>query len=98
MKTDAASQPRFATAGCEPFVYDAKTKSVAMSYWSAPPEAMESPALIGAPLTLCAIPPSGSELSFERPGGELMQPWARFAVEAALRARALSKPRRAVPA
>ena len=61
LKVDAQSQPAFAAAGCEPFVYDAKGKPMTMSYWTAPPEAMESPAL--------------------------MQPWARQALAAALRAR-----------
>ena len=46
LKTSAASRPAFEAAGCEPFVYDAKTKAVAMSYWSAPPDAMDSPTLM----------------------------------------------------
>ena len=72
LKVDARSQPGFAAAGCAPFVYDAKSKAIAMSYWSAPPDAMDSPAL--------------------------MAPWARAAVEAALRARALKNtPRKAPP-
>jgi len=62
LKVDAQSRPAFEGAGSEPFVYKAKTGAQAMSYWSAPAEAMESPAL--------------------------MQPWARLAVAAALRARA----------
>jgi len=62
LKVDAATQPTFEAAGCEPFVYDGKGKAVTMSYWTVPAEAMESPAL--------------------------MQPWARQAIAAALRARA----------
>ena len=62
LKVDASTRPAFEQAGCEPFVYDAKTGSVALGYWSVPAEAMESPAL--------------------------MQPWARQALAAALRARA----------
>lgn len=62
LKTDAMSQPAFAAAGSEPFVYDGTGKRVTMSYWTAPPAAMESPAE--------------------------MQPWARLALAAALRARA----------
>ena len=46
LKASADSRPRFEAAGCRPFVYDAKSGSVALSYWSAPPEAMESPALM----------------------------------------------------
>ena len=46
LKADAQSRPAFEAAGCEPFVYDAKTKAIATSYWSAPPDAMDSPALM----------------------------------------------------
>jgi DNA transformation protein len=62
LKTDESTRPAFEAAGCSPFVYDAKSGAVAMSYWTVPAEAMESP--------------------------QLMQPWARQAIEAALRARA----------
>ena len=46
LKTSADTQPAFEAAGCEPFVYDSKTGSIAMGYWSAPPDAMDSPALM----------------------------------------------------
>ncbi len=62
LKADEATRARFVAAGCEPFVYDGKGKSVTMGYWTVPAEAMESP--------------------------QLMQPWARLAIAAALRARA----------
>ena len=62
LKVDASTQPAFLAAGCEPFVYDGKSKPITVNYWTVPAEAMESPAL--------------------------MQPWARQAIEAALRARA----------
>jgi DNA transformation protein and related proteins len=65
LKTDAASREHFEAGGGEPFVYDAKSRAVALGYWTVPAEAMESPAL--------------------------MQPWARQAIEAALRAR-VAKP------
>ena len=61
LKVDAITRPRFEAAGCEPFVYDAKGKRVALGYWNAPDDAVESPML--------------------------MLPWARLAMEAALRAR-----------
>lgn len=60
LKADAQSLPAFEAAGCERFVYEARGKPMAIGYWTAPPEAMESPAL--------------------------MQPWARLALSAALRA------------
>ena len=72
VKVDAASQPAFAAAGCAPFVYEGQAKSITLSYWTVPAEAMESPAA--------------------------MQPWARHAIAAALRARAAkpsAAPRRA---
>lgn len=65
LKADALTRARFEAAGCLPFVYDGKGKPVTMSYFSAPEDAMESPAL--------------------------MQPWARLALEAAVRARAPKK-------
>jgi DNA transformation protein len=62
LKADALNRPRFAEAGCEPFVYDSKGRPVTLSYWTAPPQAMDSP--------------------------EQMRPWARLALDAALRAMA----------
>jgi DNA transformation protein len=67
LKTDAHTRERFERAGCEAFVYDKKSGAVSLGYWSAPDEAMESPAL--------------------------MQPWARLALEAALRSRAAKAPK-----
>ena len=65
LKADAQTRPRYEAAGCEPFVYDGQGKRVTLGYFTAPEDAMESPAL--------------------------MQPWARLALEAALRARAAKK-------
>jgi len=66
LKTDAHTRPAFEAAGCEPFIYDKARKKVALGYWSAPADAIDSPAQ--------------------------MQPWARLAIEAALRARAAKAP------
>ena len=46
LKADAASRPAFEAAGCSPFVYDGKGKSVTLGYWTVPADAMESPALM----------------------------------------------------
>jgi DNA transformation protein len=46
LKADARTRQAFEAAGCEPFVYDGKGKAVTLGYWSAPPEAMESPGLM----------------------------------------------------
>ncbi len=62
LKVDAQTRAAFEAAGCAPFVYDGKGKSVTMSYFTAPEQAMES--------------------------AHEMLPWARLALEAALRARA----------
>jgi DNA transformation protein and related proteins len=70
LKVDAQTRPAFEAAGSEPFVYDRQRQAIALGYFSAPDEAMESP--------------------------PLMQPWARLALAAALRARA-AKPRAARP-
>jgi DNA transformation protein and related proteins len=72
LKVDAQTRAQFEAAGAVPFVYgSAAGKTVALGYFSAPEEAMESP--------------------------PLMQPWARLALSAALRARA-PRPRAARPA
>jgi len=78
LKVDEQTRAAFEAAGCSPFVYDGKGKSMTLGYFSAPEEAMESP--------------------------PLMQPWARMALGAALRARAAKpasaarKPAAAAPA
>lgn len=46
LKVDAQTRPRFEAAGCEPFVYDSGGKRVSVGYWTAPDDAMESPALM----------------------------------------------------
>ena len=66
LKVDAQTRPLFEAAGCTPFRYSSDSQSIALGYFSAPDEAIESPAL--------------------------MQPWARLALAAALRARAAKPP------
>ncbi len=46
LKADEISQVAYQQAGCEPFVFHAKEKTMRMNYFSAPDEAMESPALM----------------------------------------------------
>jgi len=46
LKADAETTPRFEAAGCPPFTYTAKGKRTSMQYRAAPPEAMDSPALM----------------------------------------------------
>jgi len=71
LKADAQTQPQFAAAGGEAFVYTSRGRAVALNYWTVPPQAMETP--------------------------EQMRPWARLALEAALRAAAARRPPRARP-
>ncbi len=66
LKADGWTRAHFERSDCEPFVYDRKQSAVSLGYWSAPDQAMESPAL--------------------------MRPWARLALEAALRSRAAKAP------
>ena len=67
LKADAQTRPQFQAAGCKPFEYAmANDKQASLNYWTVPPEAMDSPAI--------------------------MRPWARLAVEAALRANAAKPP------
>ena len=42
LKVDAGCEAEFRAAGSAPFVYESRGKSVEMSYWSAPEEAMDS--------------------------------------------------------
>lgn len=47
LKVDDDSRPRFEAAGCEPFDFDTKDgRRVVLGFWSAPDDALESPALM----------------------------------------------------
>lgn len=54
LKADDESRARFEAAGCTPFTYEAAGKRTALGYWSAPEDAVESPALM-APWARLAI-------------------------------------------
>lgn len=43
LKCDAELETRFREAGCHPFVYERKGKSIETSYWSIPPAALDDP-------------------------------------------------------
>ena len=43
LKADDQTRAAFEAAGCAPFVYTSRGKTVAMSYWSLPAEALDSP-------------------------------------------------------
>ncbi len=43
LKVDSETRAAFEAQGCSPFVYEAKGKSVPMSYWSVPEDALDSP-------------------------------------------------------
>lgn len=46
LKANASTRPLFEAAGSSPFVYDSQNKAVSLGYWTAPPDALESPALM----------------------------------------------------
>lgn len=46
LKTDAASREAFSAAGCTPFKFSSEGHTVVLGYWSAPDDALESPALM----------------------------------------------------
>ena len=46
LKVDADAREHFASAGCEPFVYNAGNKQVSLGYWTAPDAAMDSAAMM----------------------------------------------------
>ena len=46
LKVDDTTRDRFAAAGCTPFSYEAKGRRVSLAYFTAPDDAMESPALM----------------------------------------------------
>lgn len=41
LKTDEQTRPQFASAGCAPFEYHSKGRTIALSYWSVPAAAMD---------------------------------------------------------
>lgn len=41
LKTDEQTRPRFAQAGCTPYQYVSKGRTMPLSYWSVPEEAMD---------------------------------------------------------
>jgi DNA transformation protein len=44
VKVDTQTAPQFAARGCTPFIYEGKGRLVRMSYWTVPPECVESSA------------------------------------------------------
>jgi DNA transformation protein and related proteins len=43
LKTDDLTRPAFEAAGGLPFVYEARGRRVALSFWAPPPDALDSP-------------------------------------------------------
>ena len=70
LKASGDSQGRFEAAGCERFIYHAKSKPVHLNYYSAPDEAMESPALMApwARLALQAALTARQAQAVKKPG------------------------------
>jgi DNA transformation protein len=43
LKVDEETRARFEAAGCAPFVYSGKGRTITMSYWSVPEDALDTP-------------------------------------------------------
>ena len=43
LKASASTRPDFEAAGCSRFEYERQGRTAALGYWTAPPEAMDSP-------------------------------------------------------
>ncbi len=71
LKANEETRARFLEAGCRPFSYQARGRTMQLDYYTAPEQAMDSP--------------------------QPMAPWARLALDAALKARAApaKRPRKA---
>ncbi len=46
LKADTLTQAQFEANGLKPFVYESKGRTVRLSYWQAPEECLESPAVM----------------------------------------------------
>lgn len=46
LKVDKTNQELFEAHGSQPFIYEAKGKPMAMSYWECPPEILEDPEML----------------------------------------------------
>ena len=69
LKASPETRPRFEAAGCEPFVYSKQGDAVSLGYWSAPPDAMESPALM-APWARLALRAAVAARAVKRPAAK----------------------------
>lgn len=68
LKVNAQTQGDFQRAGCTPFVYTGSGKEVTMSYWTAPPEALDSPALMAPWARLALQAALAARAQVVRPG------------------------------
>jgi DNA transformation protein and related proteins len=46
LKADAEARVLFQNAGCQPFQFSSNEQMVSLGYWTAPPDALDSPALM----------------------------------------------------
>lgn len=76
LKCDAQSRAAFEAAGCEPFVYGSAGRTVTLGYWTAPADALDSPALM-APWARLALQAALSARASRFAGGERVKPRAR---------------------
>lgn len=89
LKTDAATQHAFAAAGGAPFQFVSRGKTMTTHYWSAPPDALESPAAM-APWARLAL-----QAAFAAPAARQPRPAARPASAARATSRAATSAQKA---
>ena len=97
LKADEQTRPRFEAAGCQPFTYPKKDGSaVALGYWSAPEDAMESPAAMApwARLALAAALRARQAEAARVRTRKAPAPGSRPAATGAARPKASARPKR----
>ena len=84
MKADDSSRAAFERAGCEPFAYSRKDRTaVALGYWSAPDEALESPPAM-APWARLSLAAALKAKAAQRAAKPRQRPQRRAAAASAL--------------
>ena len=68
LKTDEETRPQFAAAGCTPCIFESKGKTIEMSYWSAPEDAMDSAAAMTPQCALRNVCHEGGDDALGAPG------------------------------
>ena len=92
LKANDSTRPLFEAAGCKPFVYSAKDQSVSLGYWTAPADALDSPALM-APWARLALQAAVAARAL-KPTARPRQSAAKGRASAPVTKRTTKKPRK----